>query len=130
VPGRLWIALAFSLAGLAACRRPPLPEVERGERDAAAGRRIFERKCASCHNTTGDGKTATAGRFPFANLRDGVWRSDGSEAAIERQVRLGHDPMPSFEGKLSEEEIRQVATYVLALARAAAGQASAGGGPR
>ena len=78
----------------------------------------------------GDGKTATAGRFPYANLRDGVWRSDGSAAAIERQVRLGHDPMPSFEGKLSEEEIRQVAAYVLALAHAAEGRAAAGGATR
>lgn len=117
MPRRLLFALALVLAGLTACRRAPLPEVERGERDAAAGRRIFERKCASCHNTSGDGKTITASRFPYANLRDRVWRSDGSPAAIERQVRMGRDPMPGFEGKLSEEEIRQVAAYVLTLSR-------------
>lgn len=129
MPRRLAIALAFTLAGLAACRRPSLPEVERGDRDAAAGRRIFERKCASCHNTTGDGKTITAGHFPYANLRDGVWRSDGSPAAIERQVRVGRDPMPSFESKLTGEEIRQVAAYVLALSRAGDGRAAANSGP-
>lgn len=127
MPLRLAIALAFTLAGLAACRRPSLPEVERGDRDTAAGRPIFERKCASCHNTNGDGKTITAGHFPYANLRDGVWRSDGSAAAIERQVRVGHDPMPSFEGKLSGEEIRQVAAYVLALSRAGDGRTAAHG---
>jgi mono/diheme cytochrome c family protein len=118
VPRRLSLALAFVLAGLVACRRQPLPEVERGDRDATAGRRIFERKCASCHNTNGDGKTILAGHFPYANLLDGVWRSDGSLASIERQVRVGHDPMPRFEGKLTGEEIRQVSAYVAALAQA------------
>ena len=124
---RLPLALAL-LAGLAACRRTPLPEVERIDRDAAAGRRIFERRCASCHNSNGDGKTVTAGHFPYANLLDGVWRSDGSLAAIQRQVRVGRDPMPPFEGKLTGEEIRQVATYVLALSRAKRGGGAATGG--
>ena len=128
--------LSLALAVGAACRHEPLPEVARAERDAAAGRRIFERRCVSCHNANGDGRTIVAGRFPYANLREGRWRSDGSLAAIERQVRFGDDPMPAFAGKLTDEEIRQVATYVLALARAAgkggseAGGAGAGGSGR
>ena len=122
-------ALSLGLTAAAACRHEPLPEVARAERDAAAGRRIFERRCVSCHNANGDGKTKVAARFPYANLRDGRWKSDGSLGAIERQVRLGDDPMPSFEGKLTDEEIRQVATYVLALARAA-GKGEAGSGGR
>lgn len=117
--------LALGLAAVPACRHDPLPEVTRAERDAAAGRRIFERRCVSCHNSNGDGRTVVAGRFPYANLREGRWRSDGSLASIERQVRFGDDPMPSFAGKLTDEEIRQVATYVLALARSA-GKGSAG----
>ncbi len=116
---RRLLGLAVCTAVLAACRRSPLPEVERADRDSAAGRRIFERKCASCHNGNGDGNTITASHFPYANLIDGTWRSDGSLAAIERQVRVGRDPMPRFQGKLTDEEIRQVSTYVEALARAA-----------
>jgi mono/diheme cytochrome c family protein len=119
------IAAIVAAAALAACRRDPLPEVQRGERDSAAGRRIFERKCASCHNVNGDGNTITASKFPFANLIDGQWRSDGSFEAIEKQVRVGHDPMPKFEGKLTDEEIRQVAAYVVALSRAAEVRAAA-----
>ncbi|HTR03915.1 MAG TPA: c-type cytochrome [Thermoanaerobaculia bacterium] len=111
------VVVALAAAGTLACRRAPLPEVERAGRDAAAGRRIFERRCASCHNTNGDGKTTVAGRFPHANLTEGPWRSDGSLAAIERQVRFGRDPMPPFQEKLSGEQIRQVATYVLTLSR-------------
>jgi mono/diheme cytochrome c family protein len=126
---RRLFGLVVCAAALAACRRSPLPEVERADRDSAAGRRIFERRCASCHNGNGDGNTITASHFPYANLIDGVWRSDGSLAAIERQVRVGHDPMPRFEGKLTDEEIRQVSAYVEALARSAErrrGKAAAG----
>jgi mono/diheme cytochrome c family protein len=111
------LLLAALALAAASCRERPLPEADARTRDLAAGQRIFERKCASCHNRNGDGKTVTAGRFPYANLVDGVWRSDGSAAAIERQIREGHDPMPKFEGKLTDEEIRQTVTYVRELSR-------------
>jgi len=101
--------------GALACRPNPLPESGSGDRDAVAGRRIYERKCASCHNPNGDGRTIVAGHFPYANLIDGRWRSDGSRAAIEAQIRHGRDPMPKFEGKLTDEEIRQTVAYVYAL---------------
>ena len=110
----LWLPFAFL-----SCREHSLPEADAGNRDLAAGRRIFERKCASCHNTNGDGKTVTAGRFPYANLIDGVWRGDGSPESIERQIRYGHDPMPKFAGKLTDEEIRQTVAYVLKLSHSA-----------
>ena len=44
-------------------------------------------------------------------------------------MRVGRDPMPSFESKLTGEEIRQVAAYVLALSRAGDGRAAANSGP-
>lgn len=60
------------LAVLTSCRKVPLPEEARVDRDVAAGARIFQRKCASCHNTNGDGRTIIAGHFPNANLIDGI----------------------------------------------------------
>ena len=113
------------------CRQATLPEADARTRELAAGQRIFLRKCASCHNTNGDGKTVTASRFPYANLIDGTWRSDGSPGAIERQIRRGHDPMPKFEGKLTDEQIRQTVAYVLDLSRngAGGGRPKAGGEP-
>ena len=98
-----------------ACADERLPEGDARGGDLAAGRVIFERKCARCHSPIGDGKTAVAGRFPYANLIDGVWRSDGSPQAIENQIRHGRDPMPKFEGKLTDEQIRQTVEYVLEL---------------
>ncbi len=107
------------VAVLPSCRNASLPEEGRGDRDVIAGQRIFQRKCASCHNSNGDGRTILAGHFPNANLIDGIWRGDGSAASIEKQIRQGHDPMPKFEGKLTDEEIRQTAAYVRALSGAA-----------
>lgn len=111
------LLLAASLSVVSCRREDGLPEGDARTRELAAGRTIYERKCASCHNVNGDGKTITGSRFRYANLIDGVWRSDGSSAAIERQIRRGRDPMPRFEGKLTDEEIRAAAAYVLELAR-------------
>ena len=125
-------ATVLMLLPLAAfsCRQAALPEADARTRELAAGQRIFLRKCASCHNTNGDGKTITASRFPYANLIDGVWRSDGSPEAIERQIRRGKDPMPKFEGKLTDEQIRQTVAYIVELSRngAEAAREKAGGG--
>ena len=112
--------LAATLAALS-CHDTSLPVGDGRSSDLAAGRSIYEAKCASCHNTNGDGKTVTGSRFRYANLIDGVWRSDGSPEAIERQIRRGHDPMPRFEGKLTDEEIRQTVAYVVELSRGRAG---------
>jgi mono/diheme cytochrome c family protein len=111
------LGLALGVAGAAACRRAPLPQGETESRDLAAGRKIFERRCARCHDRSGSGRSNVIDRFPFANLVDGVWRGDGSRESIERQVRTGHNPMPGFEGRLTEEEIHQTVAYVLTLQR-------------
>ena len=97
------------------CGEHRLPEGDARNGRVAAGRRIYLDKCARCHSPTGDGKTVVAGRFPYANLIDGVWRTDGSAATIEKQIRHGRDPMPAFEKKLTEEQIRQTVAYVLEL---------------
>jgi mono/diheme cytochrome c family protein len=107
--------LLLLAAGAFACRKNTLPEADASGRAVAAGRKIFERKCASCHSRRGYGRTIVAGRFPYANLIDGVWRADGSPESIERQIRKGKDPMPKFEGKLTDEEIRQTVAYVVEL---------------
>ncbi len=117
---RSLVLFAAALAAVA-CHDTSLPVGDGRASDLAAGRSIYEAKCASCHNTNGDGKTVTGSRFLYANLIDGIWRSDGSPEAIEHQIRRGHDPMPKFEGKLTDEEIRQTVAYVVELSKGRAG---------
>jgi mono/diheme cytochrome c family protein len=105
------IAAVLALLSIA-CGEDRLPEGDASNGELAAGRRIYLDKCARCHSATGDGKTVVAGRFPYANLTDGVWRTDGSASTIENQIRHGRDPMPAFEKKLTDEQIRQTVAYV------------------
>ena len=105
------LAVLFSLLAVG-CGEDRLPEGDARGGDLAAGRRVYLDKCARCHSEKGDGKTVVAGRFPYANLIDGVWRTDGSAATIEKQVREGRDPMPAFQKKLTDEQIRQAVVYV------------------
>jgi mono/diheme cytochrome c family protein len=102
---------------LTSCRDGPVPAGDGDVQRVEAGRRVYERKCASCHGSLGDGNTVTASKFPYANLVDGVWRSEGTAEVIERQIREGRDPMPKFEGKLTDEEIRQTVSFILELSR-------------
>jgi ubiquinol-cytochrome c reductase cytochrome c subunit len=111
------LAVLFLPVLSSACREQRLPEADSSKRHIDAGKTIFERKCASCHGMNGDGRTMTGSRFKYANLIDGLWRGDGSLASIELQIRRGRDPMPKFEGKLTDEQIRETAAYVLELSQ-------------
>ena len=71
---------------------------------AAAGEAVFKDNCGSCHTLAAAGTSGTTG----PNLDD----LKPDEATVEQQVRNGGGGMPAFEGKLSEEQIMAVASYV------------------
>jgi cytochrome c5 len=76
-----------------------------GGADLAAGEEIFVANCGSCHTLTAAGTTGTVG----PNLDD----TSFDQGAVEEQVLQGGGGMPAFEGQLSEEEIQNVATFVV-----------------
>ncbi len=76
--------------------------------DRRAGKRVFVAACSRCHSLEpGD---RTAGRINLAGLQPSY------QTTLE-QVKRGGIAMPSFEGRLSEREIRDVAAFVAAEAR-------------
>ena len=77
-----------------------------GEGDTAAGEQIFTTNCGSCHTLEEAGTTGNIG----PNLDD----STLDQAAVVEQVTNGGGAMPPFQGKLSEEEIQNVAAFVVA----------------
>ena len=77
-----------------------------GGGDAAAGQEIFVANCGSCHTLEQAGTTGTVG----PNLNDSSFDQD----AVEVQVTNGGGGMPAFGGQLSEEEIQNVAAFVVA----------------
>jgi cytochrome c553 len=73
--------------------------------DTAAGKQIFtSQPCGSCHTLADAGTSGTVG----PNLDDAKPPFD---LVVER-VTNGKSPMPSFKGTLTEQQIRDVATYV------------------
>jgi cytochrome c553 len=83
-----------------------VPAETDGGGDAAAGEAIFVESCGSCHTLEEAGTSGTVGPI----LDDSTLDMN----AVVEQVRNGGGAMPPFEGQLSEEEIQNVAAFVVA----------------
>lgn len=79
---------------------------------AAAGATVFADNCAACHGDAGTGDRAQGA----PNLTDAIWLYGGERETINQTVTYARfGVMPSWTGRLSEDEIRAVATYVHSL---------------
>ncbi|EFA69753.1 cytochrome C6 [Cylindrospermopsis raciborskii S07] len=82
--------------------------------DTAAGAAVFQANCAQCHaggkNLANAAKTLSKADLEEYNLY--------SQDAIIAQVTNGKNSMPKFKGKLSAEQIADVAAYVMEQAEA------------
>ena len=77
-----------------------------GQGDAAAGKDVFASAgCGSCHTFSDAGSTGTVG----PNLDDSSIDFDGAV----QQITDGGGGMPPFSGQLSEQQIADVAAYVV-----------------
>ena len=79
---------------------------------AAAGETIYADQCAACHMDDGTGDVV--GGAP--NLTDAIWLYGGSVDKIVETVTYSRfGVMPTWQNRLSEADIRSVATYVHSL---------------
>ncbi|MDA7426111.1 cytochrome-c oxidase, cbb3-type subunit III [Thalassococcus lentus] len=86
---------------------------------AAAGAEVFEYNCASCHGEDGTGDIYQGA----PNLADAIWLYGGSyDALLETVSYSRYGVMPSWQDRLSEAEVRAVATYVHGLGGGEASQ--------
>lgn len=80
--------------------------------DDAEGASLFRQNCAACHGDNGTGSRAVGA----PNLADAIWLYKGDRAGIVRQLRNPrHGVMPTWEGRLPDETIKELAVYVHAL---------------
>ena len=77
--------------------------------DLIAGEQIFSANCSACH---AGGNNAI---IPDKTLKKDALEENGmnSIAAITTQVKNGKNAMPAFGGRLADEDIDNVANYVL-----------------
>jgi len=92
-------------------RKNPLAASEEGRRAAAA---IYRDKCANCHGERGRGDGAE-GRIHWPAPRDftDAPRMNAlSDGELFYKISRGRRPMPSFGGRLSEEQRWQLVIYI------------------
>jgi cytochrome c553 len=84
-------------------------EEEAGEGDPAKGKTVFASAgCGSCHTLADAGTSGSVG----PNLDD----AQPDNAEVVEKVTNGSGVMPSFQDQLSEQEIQDVAAYVVSVA--------------
>lgn len=77
----------------------------------SAGKTLFSDNCAPCHQSGGQGKIALA-----PNLTDDYWQFGGTHENIQQTITGGRQGMmPAFKTILNDEQVTQVANYVLSL---------------
>lgn len=93
----------------------------------ANGKSLYAVNCANCHGISGKGAvksgfeisiiTERGGKQP-TDLTDRVWDYGSTDAKIFNVIKKGvpANMMPSYEGRLSDIEIRNVVAYVRSLA--------------
>ena len=79
--------------------------------ETSNGAKLFSANCASCHIGGGNILIAEKNLTKEALSKYLIYDGDLIQAIIH-QVQNGKNAMPAFKGKLSEEEIVEVATYV------------------
>ncbi len=78
--------------------------------DIEAGKTIFVTKCASCHNTLGQGNIGP-------NLTDDYWLHGAGMTNVTKTIKYGFPAkgMLAWRGELTPQQIQQVASFVLTL---------------
>lgn len=86
-----------------------VPQQERP--DLTVGDLLWQRNCARCHGTDGNG-----GREAAIDFRNAEWQAGIADAAIARTIARGKPPaMPAFAELLSPEQIRHLVTHLRTL---------------
>jgi mono/diheme cytochrome c family protein len=90
-----------------ACKQDPTG----GSTDGAD---VFVTMCASCHGTGGKPSATMVARIGVRDLTAPELRARITPSLVEQQVRRGSQNklMPSFEGALTEAQIKAVSAYV------------------
>ncbi|HXI24686.1 MAG TPA: cytochrome c [Pyrinomonadaceae bacterium] len=88
--------------------RPPAPANKK-----TAVKVVFKQHCAKCHGTDGRGRTVEGEIAGAQDFTDQDWRQRVEEQRIINSITHGRGQMPAFEKKLSKEQIKSLAAFVL-----------------
>ena len=81
--------------------------------DAATGKELWNKNCASCHGKTGIGdgpKARTLETFP-ANFTKATFQAQ-ADGDLFYKTKFGRGEMPKYEGKIGDDEIWQLVNFM------------------
>ena len=90
------------------------------EESIADGKRLYQRHCASCHGSNGEGGPGNDLIPAAPDLTDKEWKHGGSDGEIFSAIKNGIPPdlnMVPFGDQLKDQEIWSVVNYLRSLAK-------------
>jgi mono/diheme cytochrome c family protein len=97
-------AAGVTFIGMHAAEPLPTPPPE--------GAALFKKHCAPCHGADGKAGTPMAKRLGVKDLTGSVLSAGQIADVINDGVKTPRGGMPSFKGKLTDEERQAIATFV------------------
>jgi mono/diheme cytochrome c family protein/uncharacterized membrane protein len=98
----------------------PQQEVSRPSASTAAGgsavRQLFRQRCAKCHGADGTGNAARDRLPEIPDFSKAPWHARRTDAQLLASILDGKDEMPSWRGKISQEQARDLVAHVRAFA--------------
>jgi len=86
-------------------------------RQAEAGRALYRRFCVACHDVDGHGSAVRAQMPGIPDFGSPVWQQRRSDSQVTTTILEGKGTaMPTFRGKLDEEEVRNLLAHLRTLA--------------
>lgn len=77
----------------------------------------FQTYCSVCHGDDGKGQTEEGKKKGARDFTNARWQDKVEDARLIRSITKGHDKMPSFEKKLSADEIKALVAEVRTFAK-------------
>jgi cytochrome c6 len=77
---------------------------------------LFKSKCAGCHSPDGSGSGPAGKAMHLRNLGSAEVQKQ-SDAELTAITANGKGSMPAYKGKLTDEQIKQVVSFIRSLAK-------------
>ncbi len=99
------LPVLFLLARPLAAQEPP-------KRSAA-----WDANCTVCHGEDGRSLTEEGRKKKARDLADPKWQASVSDDRLTSSIKRGHDRMPAFGRKLSDEQVKALVAEIRALVK-------------
>src|SRR5262249_45216258 len=108
-----------SAVALSKSSQSPKPEAPQPPPPTTAGARVgelFQQRWVKCHGADGTGKPARDRLPEIPDFTKPSWQARRDDAQLLASILDGKDEMPSWRGKVSEEQARSLVAHVRAFA--------------